>query len=265
MSELVTVIIPASRVSTLDECLRAVRANSVPVKIIIVRTVATTGILDLAKQHGADVCDFISNTAQHHAREYALKLVETPYVHFLDDDDFIGPAFYEKAISALQEADAVMTSPAVSVGKRVMIFSAKRTKIATNCSAMVYKTDSIKRVFEQLPKELNSCYEDYLYNLTLVISCGGVIKPFSGGVARGHFHDEIKIWDTHFTEEAYWYWYNLLRKDIPLQGSSLVDTYFAVHYKESRKWFKLCAIYSFPVSTSLLERRGLFGFRPLSS
>ena len=172
MSELVTVVIPASRVSTLDECLRAVRANSVPVKIIIVRTVATTGILDLAKQHGADVCDFISNTAQHHAREYALKLVETPYVHFLDDDDFIGPAFYEKAISALQEADAVMTSPAVSVGKRVMIFSAKRTKLATNCSAMVYKTDSIKRVFEQLIREYPEIADSY-NNLAVIYAGEG--------------------------------------------------------------------------------------------
>ena len=92
-----------------------------------------------------------------------------------------------------------------------------------------------------------------------------MIKPFSGGVARGRFHEGPKTWDTHFTEEAYWYWYNLLRKDIPLQGSSLIDAYFAVHYKESRKWFKICAIYSLPVSTDLLERRGLFGYRPLSN
>ena len=265
MQALVTVIIPASRVSTLGECLRAVRANSIPVKILVIRTVEAEEINKLAQQYNADVCDFISNTAQHQAREYGLNLVETPYVHFLDDDDFVGPVFYEKAVKTLKEADAAMTTPGIGVGLRVMTFSYKRSRVATNCSAIVYKTDSIRRVFEQLPKELNSCYEDYLYNLTLVISCGGVIKPFSGGVARGHFHDVPKTWDTHFTEEAYWYWYNLLRKDIPLQGSSLIDTYFAVHYKESRKWFKLCAIYSFPVSTSLLERRGLFGFRPLSS
>ena len=158
-----------------------------------------------------------------------------------------------------------MTSPAVGVGKRVMIFSAKRTKLATNCSAIVYRTDSIRRVFEQLPKELNSCNEDYLYNLALVLRHNGVIRPFSGGLARGHYHSERKIWDTHFTEEAYRYWYDLLIEEVPLQGSAFVDAYFTVHFKEARKWFRLCAIYSFPVSTSLLERRGLFGFRPLSS
>ena len=265
MQPLVTVIIPASRVSTLGECLRAVRANSVPVKILVVRTVEVEEINTLAELYQTDVCDFISSTAQHQARVYGLKRVETPYVHFLDDDDFVGPAFYEKAIKALQNADAVMTSPGIGVGLRVMTFSWKRTKIATNCSAIVYRTDSIRRVFEQLPKELNSCNEDYLYNLALVLRHNGVIRPFSGGLARGHYHSKRKIWDTHFTEEAYHYWYDLLREEVPLQGSSFVDAYFTIHSKYARKWFRLCVIYSFPVSINLLELRGLSGFRPFSS
>ena len=82
--------------------------------------------------------------------------------------------FYEKAVKTLQEADAAMTSPGIGVGLRAMTFSCKRSRVATNCSAIVYKTDSIKRVFEQLPKDLNSCYEDYLYNLTLVLRNGGI-------------------------------------------------------------------------------------------
>ena len=264
MQALVTVIIPASRVSTLGECLRAVRANSIPVKILVIRTVEANEINKIAQQYNADICDFISNTAQHQAREYGLNLVETPYVHFLDDDDFIGPAFYEKAVKTLKEADAAMTTPGIGVGLRVTTFSYKRSRVATNCSAIVYKTDSIRRVFEQLPKDLNSCYEDYLYNLTLVLRNGGIIRPFSGGLARGHYHTERKIWDTHFTEEAYRFWYDLLREEIPLQGSSFVDAYFTVHFKEARKWFRLCAIYSFPVSTDLLEHRGLFGYRTFS-
>ncbi len=39
MKELVTVIIPASRPETLERCLKAVRDNAVPVKVLIVRAV----------------------------------------------------------------------------------------------------------------------------------------------------------------------------------------------------------------------------------
>ena len=265
MKELVTVIIPASRPETLGICLKAVRSNGMPVKVLIVRTVESNDIIKIAAEHGAEVCDFISSTAQHQAREYGLKRVETPYVHFLDDDDYIGSRFYEKAVKSIHGFDATMTTPGIGVGLKEIVFSFKYAFVATNCSAIVYKTDSIRRVFEQLPKDLNSCYEDYLYNLTLVLRNGGIIRTFSGGLARGHYHTERKIWDTHFTEEAYRFWYDLLREEIPLQGSSFVDAYFTVHFKEARKWFRLCAIYSFPVSTDLLELRGLFGYRHYSN
>ncbi len=264
MKELVTVIIPASRPETLGICLKAVRSNSMPVKILIIRTIESAEIIKIAEEYGAEVYDFISKTAQHQAREYGLKLVETPYVHFLDDDDYIGQRFYEKAIKSIQGFDAVMTSPGIGVGLREMVFSFKRTFVATNCSAFIYRTDSIKRVFSQLPVDLNSCYEDYLYNLVLTIKLNGSIAYFSGGLARGHYHTKKKIWDTHFTKEAYFFWFNLLNQETVSQTSSIVNAYFTIHTHQARKWFRLCVIYSLPVSTKLLEHRELFGYRPYS-
>lgn len=60
MKELVTVIIPASRPETLGICLKAVRSNGMPVKVLIVRTVESNDIIKIAAEHGAEVCDFIS-------------------------------------------------------------------------------------------------------------------------------------------------------------------------------------------------------------
>ena len=198
MKELVTVIIPASRPETLGICLKAVRSNGMPVKVLIVRTVESNDIIKIAAEHGAEVCDFISSTAQHQAREYGLKRVETPYVHFLDDDDYIGSRFYEKAVKSIHGFDATMTTPGIGVGLKEMVFSFKYAFVATNCSALVYRTDSIKRVFTQLPVDLNSCYESYLYNLVLTIMLKGSIAYFSGGLARGYYHTEKKVWDTHY-------------------------------------------------------------------
>ena len=102
-------------------------------------------------------------------------------MHFLDDDDYIGSRFYEKAVKSIHGFDATMTTPGIGVGLKEMVFSFKYAFVATNCSALVYRTDSIKRVFTQLPVDLNSCYESYLYNLVLTIMLKGSIAYFSGG------------------------------------------------------------------------------------
>lgn len=261
----ITTIVPATRPGPFKECLKAVReALDVTVRLIVVLGKDDPELRKIAVAAGAEVLEHFVPEDQHKARAIALALVETPFVHFLDDDDFIPLEFYRDALMLLRSdpsCDTAFSLPFRAVGKQEHILGGDHQFQTVNSSCTVYRTAGIRKVFNCLPKNLPSSSEDKLYTLVNAHINRAKYRCFRAPVNRGVFHTEDKIWDTLVNKETYDYWYDILQHTPPYQHDPIADMLLRYTLSESRLWYSRHVIYSLPVSIKVTKTRGSSGYR----
>jgi hypothetical protein len=263
----VTVIIPASRAFTFERCLKHLR-SSIDVKyhLMVVLGNEDSMLRKLALEADAEIIEHFAKGDQHKARAIALASVQTDYVHFLDDDDFVCPEFLRDGV-ALLESDpgcaVAFSLPFKSVGAKNLIIGSHFQAQFVNPSCTIYRTKAIRDVFAMLPDPLISCGEDKLYNLVLASIFRAQFKCFRAPVVRGAFTETPKVWDTLMSKALYDFWYQVLLLLPEYQEDVVADHFLRTILAESRKWYTQCVTYSLPVSTDIMRIRGSFGYQHL--
>lgn len=113
-SHAVTVIIPSSRVpdaAMLNFWLKLTKFSCVAKVIFVANGSRRHNIVDILNRQfrgtkSVEICDLEIGSAPR-ARNIGLERADTPYVHFLDDDDQILPDFYEQTTSILEDKKLV--------------------------------------------------------------------------------------------------------------------------------------------------------------
>ncbi len=261
----ITTIVPATRLGPFKDCLAAVRETlDVSVRLIVVLGNDNPGLREIALHYGAEILEHFVPEDQHKARADALALVQTPFVHFLDDDDFIPPEFYRDGIKILRDdpsCDTVFALPFRIVGKNEYILESYHQFHTVNPSCTIYRTEGIRKVFADLPRALPSSGEDKLYMLVNAYLNRAKYRCFRAPISRGVFHTEDKIWDTLVNKETYDYWYAILQHIPPYQHDPVADLLLRYTLSESRLWYSRHVIYSLPVLQKVTKIRGSSGYR----
>ena len=113
MNPIITIIVPAYNVEKyIEDCLSSLVNQSVQRhKVVIVNDGSTDGTGEICRRYAAKYSDFISyyeqeNKGQGEARNHGMKYVDTPYLTFLDSDDWLDTKYVESLVKFLNEVDA---------------------------------------------------------------------------------------------------------------------------------------------------------------
>jgi hypothetical protein len=263
----VTVIIPASRAFTLEECLvHLKRSVGVTYRLIVVLANRDPALRKLAQGAGAEIIEHYAKGDQHKARAIALASVTTEFVHFLDDDDFICPEFLRDGVALLRDdstCGVAFSLPFKSVGVRNVLIGPHFQAGFVNPSCTIYRTKMIREVFAMLPEPVLSSSEDKLYTLVLASIFRAKFRCFRAPVVRGSFVENRKVWDTLMSKSLYDFWYRILLLLPEYQDDAVADHYVRTVLAETRQWYTRCVTYSLPVSIDIMKIRGSFGYQHL--
>ena len=115
MAAQLSIIIPAyNAVKTIERTLRSVAASTIPLEVFVVDDGSTDGTGELldsfAEEFRPENGTRLSvlhqpNCGAYQARLNALKQIKTPYFGFVDADDTVDPAMFEKMVSAMESAN----------------------------------------------------------------------------------------------------------------------------------------------------------------
>ena len=109
---MISVIVPVYNVKPyLDDCVRSLLAQTVPVEIILVDDGSTDGSALLCERYAEEYPDTVrslrvENGGQGRARNIGIGMARGEYLGFVDSDDWVEPTMYEKLLRVMESERA---------------------------------------------------------------------------------------------------------------------------------------------------------------
>ena len=195
---LVSIIVPVHNTADyLHKCIESLRSQTLQqVEIILVDNLSVDG--------SSEICDEYAKTD--------MRIASAPYIGFVDSDDYVEPAMFEKMLDAMVQSDAEIAycnflleyefkpneSPYRNSGDIVIrdpknvLQDMMMEKVSCSACTKLYKSDFLTSL--QFPEGKN--YEDRLVMYEWVALCNKVVwvdSPFYHYVERFEEEDLFKI------------------------------------------------------------------------
>ena len=197
IKEILTVIVPAYNVeSYLERCIASLEQQGDIIKtIIIVNDGSTDGTLAAAKKLQEDNAKILvvsqENRGTLQARCTGIELAGSPYITFVDADDYIEPLFYEKAVRILEKSELdILEFGLVKINNGNIMYKFQPDldcadvvegirRILEKDSSMLSSSNKIfsRHLFDWVKenKEVRLCHEeDKLINIRALIHANGI-------------------------------------------------------------------------------------------